>query len=73
MIQSILIFLYSYMDIVVPWIVFLLALAVYTQRDKISLRHWSRALILTMLIYYPVYAIISTIAKYEAWMNGTAI
>ncbi len=69
--QSILLFLSSWLDVLVPIAVFMAALAVYFQRGKLSLSSWSKKLIWVMIIYYPVYALINTVAQYDIWATSS--
>ncbi len=71
MVQETLIILSDWMDVIVPAVMFLLALAVYFQRKRLSLRRWSRVLILATLVYYPLYALINTVSQYEVWANSS--
>jgi hypothetical protein len=73
MILTVLYGLVNWMDLIVPGVVLLLALIAYVQRSKVSLRHWSRVLILAMVIYYPLYALIESIAQYEVWSTSGSI
>lgn len=68
---NILVFLAGSIYYVVPTVIFILAVAAYFQRHKISLKRWSKILLIATAIYYPVYAIIESVAQYWVWAGNS--
>ncbi|MCL4405035.1 MAG: hypothetical protein M1361_02410 [Patescibacteria group bacterium] len=70
MVGTILLTISYWFGLVVPWVVFVIAAVVYSQRVNLPLKRWSKALIVVMFAYYLIYALLNTVGQYAVWAGS---